>query len=39
MKTVAEIEEKKRIMPRSSGSGGSGGGPSRYHMVYTPPSG
>jgi hypothetical protein len=39
MKAIAEVEEKKRIMPRSSGSGGSGGAPPKYRMVYTPPVG
>jgi hypothetical protein len=39
MKAIAEAEEKKmkRIMPRSFGSGGSGGAPPKYCMVYTPP--
>jgi hypothetical protein len=41
MKAVAEAEEKKRkrAMPESSGSGGSGGAPTKYCMVYTPLSG
>jgi hypothetical protein len=41
MKAVAEAEEKKRkrIMPRSSESGGSSGAPLKYHIMYTPPSG
>jgi hypothetical protein len=40
MKAVAETEEKrKKIMPRSSGSGGSSSAPPKYRMVYTPPSG
>jgi hypothetical protein len=41
MKAVAEAEEKKRkrVMPGSSGSGGSSGAPTKYCMVYTPPSG
>jgi hypothetical protein len=39
MKAVAEVEEKKRIIPRSNESGGSSGAPLKYRMVYTPPSG
>jgi hypothetical protein len=41
MKPCAEAEEKKRkrIIPRSSGNGGSSGAPLKYRMVYTPPSG
>jgi hypothetical protein len=41
MKAVAEAEEmkRKRTMPGSSSSVGSGGAPPRYRMVYTPPSG
>jgi hypothetical protein len=41
MKAIAEAEEKKRkrMMPRSSVSGGSSGAPPKYHMVYTPPGG
>jgi hypothetical protein len=37
MKAVAEADEKKRkrIMPRSSVSGGSSGAPPKYRMVYT----
>jgi hypothetical protein len=40
MKACVEAEEKmrKRIMPGSSGNGGSGGDPSKYRMVYTPPT-
>jgi hypothetical protein len=40
MKACAETKEKKRkrIMPRSSGSGGSNDAPPKYHMVYTPPT-
>jgi hypothetical protein len=32
----AEEKKRKRIMPGSSGSGGSSGAPSKYRMVYTP---
>jgi hypothetical protein len=39
LKVIARAEEKKRIMPGSSGSGGSSGDPPKYGMVYTPPSG
>jgi hypothetical protein len=41
IKAVAEAKEKKRkrIMPGSSGIGGSGGAPLKYHMVYTPLAG
>jgi hypothetical protein len=41
MKAVAEADEKKRkrMMPRSAGSGGSSGAPPKYRMVYTPPGG
>jgi hypothetical protein len=41
MKAIAEGDEKKRkrMMPRSLGSGGTSGAPTKYHMVYTPPSG
>jgi hypothetical protein len=41
MKAIAKAKEKKRkrIMFGSSGRGGSGGAPPKYHMVYTPPSG
>jgi hypothetical protein len=41
MEVVAEASEKKRkrIMPRSSVSGGSNGGPPKYRVVYTPPGG
>jgi hypothetical protein len=41
MKAVAEADEKKRkrMMPRSTGSGGSSGAPPKYRMVYTPPGG
>jgi hypothetical protein len=37
MKAVAEAIEKKRkrMMPRSSVSGGSGGAPVKYRVVYT----
>jgi hypothetical protein len=39
MKTVAEVYEKKRkrMMPRSTGSGSSSGAAPKYLMVYTPP--
>jgi hypothetical protein len=39
MKDVAEAGEKKRkrMMPRSAGSGSSSGAPPKYRMVYTPP--
>jgi hypothetical protein len=39
MKAVAEADEKKRkrMMPRSAGSGSSSGAPPKYRMVYTPP--
>jgi hypothetical protein len=38
MKAVAKANEKKRkrMMPRSVGSGSSSGSPLKYHMVYTP---
>jgi hypothetical protein len=38
MKAVAEADEKKRkrMMPRSAGSGSSSGAPPKYCMVYTP---
>jgi hypothetical protein len=36
---VAEEKERKRMMPRSSASGGSNGAPPKYRMVYTPPGG
>jgi hypothetical protein len=38
MKAVAEADEKmrKRMMPRSTGSGSSSGAPPKYRMVYTP---
>jgi hypothetical protein len=38
MKTIAEVDEKKRkrMMPGSSNSGGSSGAPPKYSMVYTP---
>jgi hypothetical protein len=41
MKAVAEADEKKRkrMMPGSSSSGSSCGGPSIYRMVYTSPGG
>jgi hypothetical protein len=41
MKAVAEADEKKRkrMIPRSAGSGSSSGAPLKYHMVYTPPGG
>jgi hypothetical protein len=41
MKAVAEADEKKRkrMMPRSTGSGSSSGAPAKYHTVYTPPRG
>jgi hypothetical protein len=41
MKAVAEADEKmkKRMMPRSTGSGSSSGAPPKYRMVYTPPGG
>jgi hypothetical protein len=41
MKAVAEADEKrrKRMMPRSTGSGSSSGAPPKYCMVYTPPRG
>jgi hypothetical protein len=41
MKAVAEADEKmrKRMMPRSTGSGSSSGAPPKYRMVYTPPEG
>jgi hypothetical protein len=40
MKAI-ETDEKKRkkMMPRSTGSGSSSGAPPKYHMVYTPPGG
>jgi hypothetical protein len=40
LKACADAEEKKRkrIMPRSSESGGFGSAPLKYHMVYTPPT-
>jgi hypothetical protein len=39
MKAVAEADEKKRkrMMPRSVGSGSSSGAPPKYRMMYTPP--
>jgi hypothetical protein len=39
MKAVAEADEKKRkkMMPRSTGSGSSSGAPPKYRMVFTPP--
>jgi hypothetical protein len=39
MKAVAEADEKKRkrMIPRSTGSGSSSGAPPKYRMVYTPP--
>jgi hypothetical protein len=39
MKAVAEANEKKRkkLMPRSVGSGSSSGAPPKYRMLYTPP--
>jgi hypothetical protein len=41
MKAVDEADEKKRkrMMPRSVGSGSSSGAPPKYRMVYTPPEG
>jgi hypothetical protein len=38
MKAVAEADEKKRkkMMPRSAGSGSSSGAPPKYRIVYTP---
>jgi hypothetical protein len=41
MKAVAKVDEKKRkkMMPRSAGSGSSSGAPRKYRMVYTPPGG
>jgi hypothetical protein len=38
IKVVAEADEKtrKRVMPRSVGSGSSSGAPPKYRMVYTP---
>jgi hypothetical protein len=41
MKAIAEADEKKRkrMMPRSAGTGSSSGVPPKYHMVYTPPGG
>jgi hypothetical protein len=41
MKAIAEADEKKRkkLMPRSTGSGSSSGAPPKYRMVYTPPGG
>jgi hypothetical protein len=41
MKACDEVEEKKRkrIMRGSSESGGSSGAPTKYRMVYTPPTG
>jgi hypothetical protein len=41
MKACAKAEEtkRKRIMPRSLGSGGSSSAALKYHMVYTPPIG
>jgi hypothetical protein len=39
MKAIVEANEKKRMMPGSSASGGSCGAPLKYHMVYTPPGG
>jgi hypothetical protein len=38
MKAIAEADEKKRkrMMPRSAGSGSSSGAPPKYHIVYTP---
>jgi hypothetical protein len=39
MKAIAKADEKrrKRMMPRSAGSGSSCGAPPKYRMVYTPP--
>jgi hypothetical protein len=41
MKAIAEADEKKRkrMIPRSTGSGSSSGAPPKYGMVYTPPGG
>jgi hypothetical protein len=41
MKVVAEANEKKRkrLMPRSTGSGSSNGATPKYRMEYTPPGG
>jgi hypothetical protein len=41
MKAIAKANEKKRkrMMPRSAGSGSSSGAPPKYRMVYTPPRG
>jgi hypothetical protein len=40
MKAIAEAEEKrKRMMPRSTVSGGSSNAPPKYRIVYTPPGG
>jgi hypothetical protein len=41
MKAITEADEKKRkrMMPRSAGSGSSSGAPPKYHMVYTLPGG
>jgi hypothetical protein len=36
MKAIAEADEKKRMMPGSTGSGSSSGAPLKYRMVYTP---
>jgi hypothetical protein len=38
MKAYVEAEERKRIMPGSSRSGGSSGAPPKYGMVSTPPT-
>jgi hypothetical protein len=39
MKAIDEVDEKKRkrMMPRSAGSGSSISAPPKYRMVYTPP--
>jgi hypothetical protein len=41
MKAIVEVEEKKRkkMVPRSDGSGSSSGAPPKYRMVYTLPGG
>jgi hypothetical protein len=41
MKAVVEADEKKRkrMVPRSTGSGSSSSVPPKYRMVYTPPGG
>jgi hypothetical protein len=40
LKAIVEADEKrKKMMPRSTGSGSSSGAPPKYRMVYTPPRG